>query len=147
MPIEEKHEPAVLEAVQTLVETLGNGNLGLVIASCESHIISRRAYEDGKNAASWLVDGNTPDPGAVLVRLAKGIEDGDPEIMDELPEPRLSGEMADEPTWERVIEDELQRRPSDDGDGALFQEYGEHFQEGVIDKISEMVRAYATSED
>jgi hypothetical protein len=62
-----------------------------------------RADED--RASTWLLDGNSTKLDAE--RLLIGLLDGDPEILDELPSPRLSGEWADDP------------RPSD-----LFAEAG-----------------------
>lgn len=43
-----------------------------------------RAGEDrGKAAASWILDGNSSEADAQ--RLLKGMQDGDPEILDQLP--------------------------------------------------------------
>jgi hypothetical protein len=49
--------------------------------------------EHGANAVSWLFDGNTD--ASAYVRLLVGIEDGDPEVLDQLPTADLSGEWAD----------------------------------------------------
>lgn len=59
--------------------------------------------EHGTAAASWVTDGNT-DP-ETYRRLLAGIEDGDPEIMDELPHADLSGEWADGYTPRQLVED------------------------------------------
>lgn len=50
-------------------------------------------YERGRAAGSWVLDGNSTDESARA--LLKGIEDGDPMIMDALPSAPLSGEWAD----------------------------------------------------
>lgn len=52
--------------------------------------------QHGTAAGSWAVDGNTtPD---TLRAILRGIEEGDPAILDTLPlTPNLSGEWADEP--------------------------------------------------
>ncbi len=50
-------------------------------------------YEHGVTAGSWLLDGNSSADAAR--RLLRGIEDGDPEILDQLPASPLSGEYAD----------------------------------------------------
>lgn len=49
--------------------------------------------EHGKNAASWYFDGNTSIES--YRRVLKGIDDGDPEILDTFPTDNLSGEWAD----------------------------------------------------
>ena len=62
--------------------------------------IMREARKDGaaagRAAASWVFDGNTKD--ATYREVLKGIEDGDPEVMDRFRTPDLSGEWTDEPT-------------------------------------------------
>lgn len=112
----------------------------------ETRAIRERATEDGRNAAKWLVDGNTKDPEAVLRRLSNGIADGDPQIMDELPSPRLGGEFADDPTWEDVLKAELdeysdERLFNGEYDG-LEDVYHEAFQEGVEAEINDMLREH-----
>jgi hypothetical protein len=49
--------------------------------------------EDGLAAASWVFDGNTSDD--AYRRILAGITDGDPEILDLLPYPDLSGQWVD----------------------------------------------------
>lgn len=61
--------------------------------------------EHGRNAASWYFDGNTPLE--TYRTVARGILDGDPEVMDTLPNSPLSGEWADEPTPSSVFRDVL----------------------------------------
>jgi hypothetical protein len=109
--------------------------------------IRRRGFEDGKAAATWLVDGNTPDPYAVLSRLKNGIEDGDPEIMDQLPQPRINGEFADDPTWGDILREETELAADDDGEPSpyedeLFEIYCEAFSNGVDDQITGMLALY-----
>jgi len=53
----------------------------------------REGYDHGVTAGSWLLDGNSSEDAAR--RLLVGIEDGDPEILDQLPASPLSGEYAD----------------------------------------------------
>jgi hypothetical protein len=45
------------------------------------------ATRHGKNAAGWVFDGNTPRER--YAAMLKGIQDGDPKIMDSVNEPRL----------------------------------------------------------
>lgn len=62
--------------------------------------VIRAARKDGRraglNAASWAFDGNTKPE--TYRRALKGLEDGDPEILDAYRTPDLSGEWADSPT-------------------------------------------------
>jgi hypothetical protein len=53
---------------------------------------SRLGREVGISAASWVFDGNTSLE--TYQRYLRGIEDGDPLVMDSLREPSLSGEFA-----------------------------------------------------
>ncbi len=48
--------------------------------------------EAGRAAASWVFDGNTTTE--EYARVLFGIEDGDPEVLDALPSPDLSGQWA-----------------------------------------------------
>ena len=50
----------------------------------------------GEAMASWVFDGNTDQD--TYARMLKGIQEGDPDILDNLRTPNLSGEWADEPT-------------------------------------------------
>lgn len=56
--------------------------------------------EAGEAAATWVFDGNTSID--TYRQWRKGIEDGDPEIMDNYPTP-LSGEYADDMTPVRLM--------------------------------------------
>ncbi len=60
--------------------------------------------EAGENAAAWWEGSNPPGPKQAQ-RVLDAIADGDPEIMDVLPRPDLSGEWADEPTPRSLFED------------------------------------------
>lgn len=59
--------------------------------------------EAGENAAAWwqqnAIGGRaTGDTLETARRVLQGLEDGDPETLDALPFPNLSGEWADDPT-------------------------------------------------
>jgi hypothetical protein len=112
----------------------------------ESRAIYSRGKEDGRSAASWLIDGNTPHPEEVLDRLIDGIEEGDPAILDELPQPRLGGEFADDPTWEDILKAELDEYDEErvQGDGYVFLEdqYHSGFQAGVEEWLRETIKSY-----
>lgn len=61
----------------------------------------QEGYAYGVSAGSWVLDGNSTDETAR--RLVRGIEDGDPEILDALPGSPLSGEWADSLTSAAVL--------------------------------------------
>lgn len=69
--------------------------------------ILRAARRDGRsageNAASWVFDGNTS--AETYARVLRGLEDGDPETLNVLRVPNLSGEYADDPTPRSLAED------------------------------------------
>lgn len=52
------------------------------------------AWRNGIAAASWVFDGNTTRE--TYERFLNGIESGDPEILDSVREPSLSGEYGDD---------------------------------------------------
>ena len=60
-----------------------------------------RGTEDGTAAGSWVIDGNTSaDTARAILR---GIEDGDPEVIDTLPTADLSGQWADTLTGPELV--------------------------------------------
>jgi hypothetical protein len=59
--------------------------------------------DHGRAAASWYFDGNTSR--GTYEHVLRGIEDGDPEVLDTFPTSPLSGEWADDPTPASVLED------------------------------------------
>lgn len=67
---------------------------------------------DGRSAASWY---EVPDEQTAF-KILKGIYDGDPEIMDTLPAPRLSGEFADDRTAETLVAEALEEVELEAGD-------------------------------
>lgn len=85
--------------------------------------IMAQARKDGRAAghaaASWCYDGNTD--AAWYERTLKGLEDGDPMVLDSFNVPNLSGEYADAPTPQSLAEDyglDEQRDP----DGYILDE-------------------------
>jgi hypothetical protein len=103
----------------------------------------RAGAEHGRAVASWYFDGNTDR--ATYARTLRGIEEGDPEILDTLPSAPLSGEWADEPTPASVFRDVLEadeaeydeRGESDD----LLTAYEEAFSTAAADAIEAAARA------
>jgi hypothetical protein len=80
--------------------------------------IEARGYSDGHAAATWF---EIPDEETAR-RILAGIDEGDPEILDAFPAPRLGGEFADDPTWSDVLGEES-CEDSDDGRPELLGVY------------------------
>lgn len=102
-----------------------------------------KGADHGRAAASWYFDGNTDE--GTYVAVLRGIEDGDPEILDTFPLSPLSGEWADEPTPASVLE-EL-GVPEDDGSGKddtlrdeILGAYEDGFYEASADEIERVAR-------
>lgn len=85
--------------------------------------ILRQAKKDGRDAghaaASWTYDGNTGYE--FYPRILKGIEDGDPAILDAFNVPNLSGEYSGDPTPQSLAEDYGITEERDE-DGSLLDE-------------------------
>jgi len=95
--------------------------------------------EDGRAAGSWVIDGNTTPETAR--RILRGIDDGDPEILDMEPSP-LSGEWAGEPTPDTVLESVGIDREDDRADDVL-QAYELGFSEGYWNQVETDARSTA----
>lgn len=94
--------------------------------------------QHGRNAGSWVVDGNTDDES--MRSLLQGIEDGDPAVMDELPSAPLSGEWAGDPTPASVFA-ELDMSGDEDYAGEILTVYEEAFSDAVTDEVVRSCRA------
>ena len=88
----------------------------------------RMGREDGARAASWTYDGNTSREAAE--RIVRGLEDGDPEILDSFCPPNLSGEYADDPTPHSLARD-LGLDDDDPRSEWLIDELATAYEEGV----------------
>jgi hypothetical protein len=134
----EKFEDAVVDYRKRLEKHLQDRQ--------EIRAIRSRGKDDGKAAASWLIDGNTPHPEEVLDRLIDGIDEGDPAILDELPSPRLGAEFADDPTWEDILKAELdeysEERVFNGEYDDLYEAYQYAFQNGVEEWLRETIKSY-----
>jgi hypothetical protein len=98
----------------------------------------QEGYDAGKAAGSWLLDGNSTTENAR--RLLQGIEDGDPEIMDELPSAPLSGEWADG----LLPRDVLAWYDMDDNDDAaddVLSAFENGYSRGVMDEAVRSAQA------
>ena len=96
-------------------------------AICEAFSRGRSA---GRAAGSWVVDGNTKAETARYI--LRGIEDGDPEVMDMQPS-ALSGENAGE-SIEELLGDLLTRRTPTTQE-AIMNEYETAFQSAYWDEV------------
>jgi hypothetical protein len=100
--------------------------------------------EHGRNAASWFFDGNTPRQ--TYARVLRGLEDGDPEVMDTIPHADLSGEWADRLTGPELVRDALSYVgwSGDDEDTDWFSDicdaYELAFDTAAHDEIARMAR-------
>lgn len=63
-------------------------------------IAERLGREDGDGAGSWVIDVNAQTAEHIL----RGLEDGDPEVLDALPSSPLSGEWADNLTPDELVQ-------------------------------------------
>lgn len=103
--------------------------------------------QHGRNAADWLWDGNTDDPATFLATLVRGIEEGDPAVVDLMPWPDLSGEWADGLTPADLAA-YVDADPEDDG---LMMEvcdaYELAFEDGRDRRIFEAFTYYTEGED
>jgi hypothetical protein len=117
-----------------------------------------RGGRDGENAAEWYVQdafgGRVTSPAAALHsarRIIVGIGDGDPEVMDALPAPDLSGEWADGTSSRDLIADSISATGVDNLKHArlwlAMEQDGEDFciayEEGFTDAVGEAVEKAA----
>jgi len=101
--------PPSTDTTQTIMLLLMNGwteSKGITDMSSDYDKLEAAAAELGReaghNAGTWVIDGNTTVETAR--KIPQGYEDGDPEVMDMQPSP-LSGEWADDPTIQNVLDD------------------------------------------
>jgi hypothetical protein len=97
--------------------------------------VERQAYDLGKqhaiNAASWIIDGNTPTEH--IARMVQWLDDGDPQADDYLPRrPDLSGEWADEATPRDLAQDIL---GEDAPDAAILEGLCDAYEAGVSENF------------
>jgi hypothetical protein len=89
----------------------------------------RLGREAGHSAGTWVIDGNTSTE--QCARILRGIEDGDPEVMDMQPSP-LSGEWAGE-----SIRELFGKQPTDD----QLTDYECGYSDGFWDEVARSCRA------
>lgn len=99
--------------------------------------VRQMGQDAGEGAASWLFDGNTSRE--TYVKVLKGIEDGDPEVMDMLPNPNLSGEWAGDPTPKSILE-ELGTDEDDPAADDLLLAWEEAASQAVVDEATRVAK-------
>lgn len=108
-------------------------------------LYARKLGKDaGRAAASWYFDGNTSDE--TYRTVARGLEDGDPAILDTLPVADLSGEWADTLTGPQLAKDALESvgvdpeaEPYVDWFADICDAYSEAFDEAAMAEIERML--------
>src|ERR1019366_10814787 len=100
---------------------------------------SKIGAEHGRNAASWVFDGNTSDE--TYRRVLAGIGDGDPRIMDSYRTPDLSGEYAGDYTDSDLAADLGISQGSDEMDDAATA-YNDAASEGFWSEVERVAREH-----
>lgn len=98
-----------------------------------------RGEQDGRNAAGWYSPFYRDDTNHAR-RILRGIEDGDPAILTEFPQPDLSGQWADSLTGPELVADAL----SDAGVN-IDSADGERHSDKYVDWFSDICDAYETA--
>jgi hypothetical protein len=106
---------------------------------------------DGRSAASWFemdaFGGRvTRGAGDAARRIIKGIDDGDPEVLDALPSPDLSGEWADRVTGPSLAADALGAAGLDDPDAKAYREAYERWFDDICGAYEAAFTDAATEE-
>lgn len=103
------------------------------------------AQANGKAAASWVFDGNTTRE--TYARFIKGLDDGDPMILDSVRTPSLSGEFADDYSEDELMSD-IGWVPHDGTDlrDALAEQYNQDVSEAFWTEVERVAR-YQLTED
>lgn len=102
--------------------------------------------DHGATAASW-VELNEDNAAAFL----KGIDDGDPAVLDTLPAPDLSGQFADGYTTRQLaldagMNDDIDADEYDDILSSLGDAYDEGFSEAVEHEVTRRAQIYVPGE-
>lgn len=115
--------------------------------------------QHGRNAASWweqdAIGGRASgDTRAVARRVLRGINDGDPEILDSLPCPNLSGEWADGMTPAELfayldieVPDDHESDPFNQWSDEICSEYETGASQGAQDEVARLCKSHLTDEE
>jgi hypothetical protein len=117
-------------------------------------LLSTLADEHGQSAASWfgqdVMGGLSPGDASVPARrILAGIEDGDPEILDNLPRADLSGQWADGTSVADLLEhvDLAGIDPASDLAQDLASTYEDAFNTSVEAAVADICRSVIASAD
>ena len=97
-------------------------------------------FDAGQAAGTWVFDGNTDT--RTYAKMLEGIEEGDPEILDKLPNMApLSGEWADGPTPASLLS-ELGLNPDEPEEwfDGLLDAYEVGYHDGVVFEVTATAR-------
>lgn len=101
----------------------------------------------GQNAAEWweqdVIGGRVSsrvDTREVARYILQGMEDGDPEFLDSLPWPNLSGEWAGDPTPASLYAELGIEAEQDSDDGALCTAWEDAASEAVVREVERLCR-------
>ena len=102
-----------------------------------------RGAENGRAAASWVFDGNTTTE--TYRAILRGIDDGDPAVLDQLPTADLSGQMADTLTGPELVEDAagyvgLSEEAARDWFTEICDAYETGYDQAVTDELTRVAR-------
>jgi hypothetical protein len=145
MPSEHQAKEFVKLVKEAILNQFDDFSLQALRDEIELELIGRDGYAAGRSAAGWV----NMDDRAGIKMLVKGIEDGDPAILDMLPHPDFGGEWADSPRWSDVwasalgIDAEWAAHCHDTED--LESKYREKYDEGVQDELIKAIQGYGIS--
>jgi len=113
----------------------------------QCRVLWERGQNDGRAVGNSFFDGNTTEE--TYRAILKGIEDGDPAIIDQLPYTRIGDEYADEPTWDQIVYEELSVDISntDMDDVDWLEAYESGFRSACEDEITNAARGQVTHYD
>ena len=112
---------------------------------------ARKAGEEhGRAAGSWYFDGNTSNE--TYAAVLRGIEDGDPAVLDTFPSSPLSGECADSMTPTKLCEElgldaHAEATFNPEGFDELCSAYEGGFSQASQDEIVRVARYHVSSDE
>lgn len=124
--------------------------------SYESSKEERHAYDigrrHGRNAADWAIQdlwGGRATRGEKenAQRILKGIEEGDPEVMDAFKLPDLSGEWADGMTPQSLYEAIGVSEEEADGDDSYSEQYEQGVSDGFWGRLESSAKSFLESNE
>lgn len=134
----ENHPHDVLRATVAREVAAGNAIVGRPTTEAAIENAALLGHDAGLAAGSWIIDGNTSTDTARAI--LRGIEDGDPAVLDQLPASPLSGEWADGLLPRDVLTWYDRDEDADDADDILTA-YEDGYSAGVLEKVERSARA------